>query len=922
MKQSPINPHRKTPPRWAEALLERFCPDQDLEEVQGDLAELYVYWLQTRGKRTADWCYVYNALRLLRPFGRMPLLGKRESSSSMPVHSPVSTSLLAPVSIHSNIPIHPLAIDTIMLRNYLKIALRNLFKNKAYSFINIGGLAVGMCVATLIGLWVYDEVSYDTSHPNYADIAQIRHFSTYPGTGVTTTGESIQIPLGTALKGNYKPYFKHILMTFWAGDFTVSYGDKKIPSYGRFIEPGVIDMLSLKMLNGNASALSDPHSVILSASKAKAIFGNENPINQTLKIDNRIDVTVTGVFEDLPQNTSFGDLEFFAPWDLWVSSNDWVKECVNKWDNSSFTIFVQLAPNTSVETANAAIRNFYARQFPKDFAKDIAKYKPVLFLYPMKQWHLYSEFENGIAVGGRITFVWLFGIIGVFVLLLACINFMNLSTARSEKRAREVGIRKAIGSVRSQLVGQFLGESLLIACLAFVASVVLTVLSLPWFNQLASKDITFPLDKPLFWLVCLVFLLLTGFLAGLYPAFYLSSFQPIKVLKGTLRQGRYAALPRKLLVVVQFTVSVALIIGTIIVYRQIQHAQNRPVGYNREGLIHVPHNDPNYKGRQQVLTSQLINTGMVSDVAYSSSPLTAVWNNSGGYTWTGKDPELASDFSVIRVSHNFGKTVGWQFIAGRDFSKEFSTDSTGVIINEAAARYISPAKSSIQNLIGQTIKYNDNSRSWRVLGIVKDMVMQSPYEPVKRGFFFLDATHRETNRIVLKISPTVSATQALPAIEAVFRRIVPSAAFDYQFVDSEYGRKFSAEQQIGQLASVFAVLAIFISCLGIFGLASFTAEQRRKEIGIRKILGASVGNLWKLLSKDFLVLVVVSCLLATPIAWYFLSRWLQTYTYRIELSWWIFVVAAAAALLITLLTVSYQAIKTALANPVKSLRTE
>ena len=804
-----------------------------------------------------------------------------------------------------------------MLQNYLKIAFRNLVKNKVYSFINVGGLAVGMAVAMLIGLWIYDEVSFDKYHKNYDSIAQIRHFSTDPNTGITRGGEAVQFPMGAALKNNYKPYFKHILMAFWTGSFTLSLNDKKIPSRGEFIESGVIDMLSLKMLKGTNSALNDPHSIILSRSKAEAIFGKEEPLNKNLKIDNRIDVTVTGIYEDLPRNTHFGEVQFFSTWDLWVSSNNWIKKCENEWGNSSFNIYVQIEPNTTINAVNAGIKDFYHKNLPKELDKDVAKYKPELFLYPMSQWHLYSEFKDGKPAGGRITFVWLFGIVGIFVLLLACINFMNLSTARSEKRGKEVGIRKAIGSIKGQLILQFLSESFLVVLLAFVLSIGLVLLSLSWFNELSDKDLSLPFSKPFFWLLNVAFITLTGFLAGLYPAFYLSSFQPVKVLKGTFRLGRFASIPRKVLVVVQFTVSVVLIIGTIIVYQQIQYARNRPVGYNREGLITVPMNDPNYKGKHDVIKNDLLNTGMVAGMALSSSPLTSVWNNVGGFEWTGKDPELASDFAVTFVSHDFGKMVGWKFLAGRDFSKAFATDSSGIVINETAAKYM-----GLKNPIGDFVKFNDGKASKQIIGIIKDMVMDSPYEPVKRGFFFLDGKYDEASQIDIKIKPTVSANEALPKIEAVFKKIVPSASFNYKFVDEEYAKKFSQEQRIGKLATFFAILAVFISCLGLFGLASFVAEQRTKEIGIRKVLGATVANLWQLLSKDFVVLVIISCLVAAPIAYYFMNNWLKKYEYRTEISYWIFVVAGVGALLITLLTVSYQAIKAALMNPVKSLKTE
>lgn len=803
-----------------------------------------------------------------------------------------------------------------MFRTYFKTAWRNLIKNKFSSFINIGGLAIGMAVAMLIGLWVYDEVTFNKSHQNYESVAQVRRYFTDPNTHETNGVDNMHYPTAAILKSNYSQYFKHVVMAWWLSDYTVSDADKKIVRKGEFIEPEGLDMLSLKMLKGNYNSLNDMHSAVISKSTAKAFFGNDDPVNKSLTINNKIDVIVRGVYEDIPANSTYGDVQFFAPWSLWVASNDWIQQTENSWDNSSFPVFVQLKPNISMATASAAIKDFYYNSVPKEVATGMKQYKMEAFLYPMKDWHLYSDFKNGLPDGGRITFVWLFGIVGIFVLLLACINFMNLSTARAEKRAREVGIRKALGSLKRQLIQQFLIESFLVVVLAFILSLLLVILSLPWFNSLADKRMSIPFSFPLFWLINLAFIIITALLAGAYPSFYLSAFQPVKVLKGTLRLGRLASLPRKALVVVQFTVSVILIIGTIVVYKQIQFAQNRPVGYNSAGLITIPKNDPGYDGKTDVLRNELLNTGVVEDMELSSSPMTDVWNNSSDFDWVGKQPREYS-FAVTNVSYGFGKMVRWQFIAGRNFSKDFATDSNKIIINETAAKDM-----GFKNPIGQVVKFAGGTKSVQIIGVIKDMIMGSPYEPVKRGIFFLDAKNKAASQIEIKIKPTVSANAALPKIEAVFRSIVPSAMFNYKFVDEEYAKKFSQEQRIGELSTFFACLAIFISCLGLFGLASFVAEQRTKEIGVRKVIGASVFNIWNLLSKEFIGLVIISLLIASPIAYILMNNWVQKYTYHTSVSWWIFIVAGAGSLLITLFTVSYQAIKAALTNPVKSLRTE
>ncbi|RRB02755.1 ABC transporter permease [Larkinella rosea] len=896
-QQKPDNPSSSGPtsPRWADRLLEWFVAPHLLEYVQGDLQELFYKRVEQVGPTRARREYVWAVFHCLTPFFHKPLrqgTGKPISDYPQPAH-------------------------TAMLRNYFKIAFRNLAKNKGYSFINISGLAMGMAVTMLIGLWIYDEISFNQYHKNYDGIAQVRRLYTDPNIQKTDGTDAMQFPMGAALKSHYHHYFKHILMAWWVSDYTVSVADKKIQKKGEFIDPGVLDMLSLKMLRGSYASLNELHSIVLSKSTSEAIFGDEDPINKKLKIDNRIDVVVTGVYADIPKNNRFGEVEFFSPWDLWVASNDWIKQNETEWGNSSFGIYVQLQPPISLETANAGINDFYQKSTPKEMADRAAKYGYEVFLYPMNEWHLFSEFKNGRAAGGQITFVWLFGCVGLFVLLLACINFMNLSTARSEKRAKEIGVRKAIGSLKNQLIQQFLSESFLVVILSFVVSMLLILIALPWFNHVADKELSLPFSNSFFWIISLVFIVVTTFLAGAYPAFYLSAFQPVKVLKGTIRLGRFAAMPRKVLVVVQFTVSVVLIIGTIVVFKQIQYAQDRPVGYNREGLITIPKNDPNYVGKLDVLRTELLKTGMVAGMELSSSPLTAVWNNMGGFSWSGKDPEVADDFAITDVSYGFGQLVHWQLMAGRDFSKAFATDSTKMIINETAAKYL-----GLKKPVGEFITFYDGKTSRQIIGVIKDMVRNSPYEPEKRAFFFLDANYNSASQIDIKIKPTVSATEALPKIEAVFRKVVPSAAFDYKFVDREFAKKFSNEERISKLASFFATLVIFISCLGLFGLASFVAEQRTKEIGVRKVLGASVLNLWGLLSKDFVSLVSIALGIAIPMSWYALTSWLEKYTYRTEISWWIFAVSGAGALLITLLTVSFQSVKAALINPVKSLRSE
>jgi ABC-type lipoprotein release transport system permease subunit len=531
----------------------------------------------------------------------------------------------------------------------------------------------------------------------------------------------------------------------------------------------------------------------------------------------------------------------------------------------------------------------------------------------MSKWNLYSEFKNGVNTGGNIQYVWLFGIIGIFVLTLACINFMNLSTARSEKRAKEVGIRKTVGSLRSQIIKQFFAESYLVVLLAFVLCLVLVALLLPPFNDVAGKKIEIAWESPVFWSFGIVFILITGLVSGSYPALYLSSFQPLKVLKGTFRVGKFASVPRKVLVTLQFTVSVMLIVGTIVVYQQIQHAKNRPIGYTRQGLINVNF-EAEIKEHYEAVRTELKNLGAIEEMAASQSPLTQVWNSTGGYDWEGKDPNLSVDFPTSRMSYEFGKTVDWKVIKGRDFSQKFPTDSSSFVINESAARFF-----GFKDPVGKILKWNDESCV--IIGVVSDIMQESPFYPVRPSLYHLGNYDGMTNLIV-KLNPQKNVAHQLSLIEQVWKKYTPGAPFRYKFVDEQFGDKFKAEERIGKLALYFAVLAIFISCLGLFGMASFVAEQRTKEIGIRKVLGASIGNVWRLLSSEFFALVVTSCIIATPIAWYYLTNWLSNYDYRISIGWEVFAMATSVALIITVLTVSFQAIKAAIANPVKSLRSE
>jgi putative ABC transport system permease protein len=800
---------------------------------------------------------------------------------------------------------HFLGCDPDMFRNYFKIALRNLLRNRAHSIINILGLSVGMAVAVLIGLWIWDELSFDTNFDHYKRIAQVMQTETH--NGKTNTGKGNVMPLGAELRSNYGGDFKYVVLSSWSFNSLVASGDKKINTQGNYMEADAPNMLGLKMLAGSRQGFKAHAAILLSQSTAKALFGSDDPIGKIVKIDGQVIEKVAGVYEDLPKNSSFSDVSFIAPF---LDLTNWVTGNENNWYNESFQLFVQLADHADMASVSAKIRDVKLKKIDPQTAK---LEKPQMLLHPMSRWHLYSEFKDGVNSGGAIQYVWIFALVGGFVLLLACINFMNLSTARSEKRAKEVGIRKAIGSLRGQLISQFFSESVLTAAIAFIVSLGLVAFILPLFNELSGKQTSLPYGNGYFWLMGLGFSLFTGIVAGIYPALYLSSFKPVKVLKGTFKAGRFAATPRKVLVVLQFTVSVILIIGTIVVFRQVQYAKSRPIGYSRQGLITIVMQTYNYHNNLVSMRNELLQMDAITDMAESNTPVTENDHFNNGFSWQGSDPQVSAKFNTVSGTPEYGRTVGFQFINGRDFSRGMGTDSTAIILNEAAAIY-----TGFKNPVGQTIR--QNKKPFTVIGVIKDMVMESPYEPVKPTIYFLDSSIGGILNI--RLNPNRTTADGLAMVAAVCKKYSPEEPFSYVFADDEYAHKFMDEERVGKLANAFTVLAVFISCLGLFGMASFMAEQRVKEIGVRKVLGASVFNLWRLLSTDFVVLVIISLLIATPLAYTFMHKWLENYQYHAELSWWIFAAAGFGALLITLLTVSYQSIRAALMNPTKSLRSE
>ncbi len=805
-----------------------------------------------------------------------------------------------------------------MLRNHLLTAWRNLRRNPFYSVINIAGLATGMAIALLIGLWIADEYSFDHYNPNHDRIVEVMTRQEFSGDALRRAissgntrfvGASVTTALGPAIRKGYDDIFeKTAFVTHYQGASLLNVGESAVSVTGEWAQSTFPEIFGFHMLAGTSTALKDPSNVLISQSTAVALFGHNNPVGKTIRRDAKSSFVVGGVYEDLPLNSSFYGTGLLLPWDM--KEMAWLNQNTN-WQDHSAQLYALLIPSTTTEQATARIKFL-----PTPYI-NYPGVKEYLMAYPLDRMHLHGDFSFGVSEGGRIRFVWFFGIIGAFVLLLACINFMNLSTARSERRAKEVGIRKTIGSLRSQLIAQFLGESVLLAFFSLLLAIGLAFVSLPMFNSLSAKEMVLPLASLQFWLYALAFTLFTGILAGSYPAFYLSSFRPVKVLKGLFRTGRAATLPRQILVTLQFTISLSLIIGTIVVFRQINFAKDRPVGYTREGLVTIPLNTDTLHNHYDALRNELLASGLVSNVAESSLPTTA-FVNGNGMQWEGQTEDQKSiNYNNVNITPEFGPTVGWKVEKGRDLSRDFPTDSSSMLINAAAAKAM-----GIRDPIGLKVMFapfGETPKAYHIVGIVGDMLANSPYEAIGPAIFLGDGW---MGNITLRIRPGTSMHTAIAGLEKIFKKFNPASPFIYHFNDQDYAQKFAAENSIGGLGAVFAALAVFISCLGLFGLASFVAEQRTREVGIRKVLGAGVINLWALLSKDFLGLVFLSMLISIPLVYLGMHRWLLSYPYRAPLSWWIFASAAAGILLITLFTVSFQSIKAALANPVKSLRTE
>jgi len=786
-----------------------------------------------------------------------------------------------------------------MLRNYFKIAIRSLLKNSVYSFINITGLSIGIACSVLILLWVADEYSYDRFHSNYNSIYKLYQSQQWAqGIG---TGNAMPFPLKETIKDK-SSQIKHVVMTNWGEGNMLQVSEKRLNKMGLSASEDFFKVFSFNMVKGDLNtALSDPSSIVITESTAKAFFDNQDPINQLIKVDNGQELKVTGVIKDVPRQ-SFFNFDYVLPFAYYEATQGWVGYTKDNWNNNSFQMYVQLQPDATEADVNNSIKDIIKDNNPK---APTAK----LFLHPMSKWRLYSNFENGVNSGGMIEYVRLFIAIAIFVLVIACINFMNLATARSESRAREVGIRKSVGSRRKELIFQFLGESIMITFISSVLAIVIVELVMPAYNLLVNKNISIDYSNPWLWSIAIGWVLVIGIFAGSYPAFYLSSFQPVKVLKGKVNVGKGATTPRKVLVTLQFGFSIFLIIGTIVIYQQIMHVKNRDMGYDRENLMQIWINGE-LQTNFDAIREELVKTGVVKSICKSNSPITSIFS-SNEVKWEGM-PEGRVSFSTIATEYDYTETMGIKMLEGRDFSRDFN-DTLSMVINQAAVDFM-----GMENPVGQKITYNNDS--YEIIGVMANVVMASPYEPVEPMTLIFDRDW--TSTVTVRLNKTEKLGESIDVVEGVFKKLNPTYPFEFRFADTDFEKKFSTINLISRLATIFASLAIIITCLGLFGLAAFTAEQRTKEVGIRKVLGASVSSLVMLISKDFSRLVIFGFLISGPIAWWFLNNFLERYPYRISIMWWIMPLAGASALLLALIIVSTQALRAARANPSKSLRSE
>lgn len=777
-------------------------------------------------------------------------------------------------------------------------------KNKFYSFINIIGLTIGMASAVLILLWIQNELSHDRFYEKTNRICLANNRDKV--NGKTMAWRTTPAPMGVAIKQDYPEVEDVVRVQEYAANFLLTAGDKHFSLHGEFADTGFFSMFSFPLLEGNsATALNKPNDIVLTQQLAIKLFGKEDVVGKIVRIDSSDYFTVSAVMKDLTSNTRF-NFEYVLPWNYAVHKN----MVDSNWSNNNIFTYILLKPNTSQAAFDAKLKNITI-----DHTKGTAYPSTTqVFTQALKDTWLYDKEENGYYVGGRSERVRLFAIIAALILVIACINFMNLSTARSEKRGKEVGIRKVAGAQRSALIVQFIAESILLAFIAGILSIIIVQLVLPAYNNLLGLELFINFYSVTNWLFAVAFVLFTGLLAGVYPALYLSSFLPVRVLKGTFKSSNQVVTPRKVLVVLQFTFAIVLIISTIIIKNQIEYAQKRDMGYSKDNLAFIIEFGDAHRN-YELIKRDLISSGAATAVAQTSAPMTESWGDSWGFEWNGStEDDKKIDFNMFSADEDFAKAIGIKIIEGRGIDAyKYPTDSSACLLNEASVKAM-----RLKNPIGTVIRNGNDSV--HVVGVIKDFILGTPYEPVQQMIIVGPKFSGDVINFKLKPDPSIAAS--LKKAEAVFKQYNPEYPFNVRFYDEEYDKKFRDETQTATLAGLFAGLTIFISCLGLLGLATYVAQTRIKEIGVRKVLGASVQGIVALLSKDFLTLVLISFLIASPVAWFIMNKWLASYSYRVNISIWVFVLAGCLSAAIAFVTVSFQAIKAAIVNPVKSLRTE
>lgn len=796
-----------------------------------------------------------------------------------------------------------------MVKNYLKIAFRNLVKNKVYSFLNIFGLAIGICCAGLIFLWAENELTYDNFHAKKENLYQIKVNANFGGNHFTMG--STPRPIAAALKAEIPGIANATRMSDREERLAFTANNNVFYALGRFTDPAIFDMFTFDFIEGNTkNAFSQLYSLVISETLAKKLFGNEkNIVGKSLKIGVDKNYVISGIVKDLPQNSTL-NFEWLAPYEIIIKENEQkFGKADAEWGSYGPITYVELEKNANLSNINSSLKNYIPNKESTQ--------KSETFLFPMAQWHLYNSFTNGKPTGsGDISQVKMLSAIAWIILLIACINFMNLATANSQKRAKETGVRKVLGTIKQKLIVQFMSEALFMSFLATLLAILIILLVLPAFNALMQKQLSLNLINSFHPFALLGIWLVSGILAGSYPSIYLSSFSPILVLKGLKMNLGSAAFIRKGLVVFQFVVSIVFIIGTAFVYRQIQYVESRNLGFNKSNLVEI---DMQHDVTQSfsVIKNAFLQTGFIENVALSDHS-TLKGGNLDEFKWQNKAEGDKTSMAYRNVSPEFVATSGMQILEGRDFKNE-TTDYNNVIINESFAKLMGN-ESAVGKII-QSPRRNENDAysNMNVIGVIKDYVYDDVYGK-PQPTILLCKPPENSNLVYIRLRQNENLGQAITQIGALLKKVNPNYPFEYKFVEDQFSKMFSAEILVRKVSSIFAILAVIISCLGLFGLATYTAERRIKEIGVRKVLGASVTNITALLSKDFLSLVIIASLIAFPIAYYLVSDWLKNFTYHINISWWIFALAGVSAMFIALLTVSYQAIKAALMNPVKSLK--